>query len=109
MISLDFGDKTRTLAYDLSSIRDLENAMGGQPISLVIQQVGQLGVNALVFALWAGLKHDDRGLTPKLTEKYLSTYIKERRSKAELGQKINDALEETGLFRSDDEDAEGKG
>ncbi len=85
--------------------------MNGQPIGLVVQQLGQLGVTALTMALWAGLKHEDRALSPGLVTKMLETYIADGKSLRRLGRALNDAIEETGLFKADDgtdpEDAEG--
>lgn len=113
MIALRF-DKPRFVHFDLRAIKDLEANMNGQPIGLVVQQLGQLGVTALTMALWAGLKHEDRTLSPGLVTKMLETYIAQGRSLRKLGRAINDAIEETGLFKPDDgsepdEDGEGNG
>jgi len=105
MVSVDF-DKPRQLKYDLDAVRDLEAGMNGQPLGSIVQQLGQIGVNAIVFSLWAGLKWEDRGLSPNLVTKRLQTYIKAGKSLKKLAEAINDALEETGLFRTD-EDPEG--
>jgi hypothetical protein len=56
-----------------------------------------------VLALWAGLKHEDATLNPKLVERRLGTYIKEKKSLRVLGKALNDALDETGLFRNEDD------
>lgn len=76
--------------------------MGGQPIGLIVQQLSQLGVTALTMALWAGLKHEDRTLSPGLVTKMLETYIANGKSLRRLGRALNDAIDETGLFKSDD-------
>lgn len=106
-VTIDF-DKPRELKFDLAAVRDLEAAMGGKPLASIINDLAQLGVTALVLSLWAGLKHEDRALNPKLVERMLSTYIANKRSLRKLGQAVNDALDETGLFRNEDtEDMEG--
>lgn len=81
--------------------------MGGQPLGLVVQQLSQLGVTAITMALWAGLKHEDKALTPSLVTKMLESYIAQGKSMRVLGRALNDAIEETGLFRTADEEAEG--
>lgn len=81
--------------------------MNGKPLASIVNDLASLGVTALVLALWAGLKHEDRTLNPKLVERYLSTYIKDKKSLRTLGRALNDAIEETGLFRSEDEVTEG--
>lgn len=100
-------DKPRELKFDLRAIKDLEANMGGQPLGTVVQQLSQLGVTALTMALWAGLKHEDKALSPNLVTKYLERYIHDGKSLRVLGRAVNDAIEETGLFRMDDEELEG--
>lgn len=109
-ISIDF-DKPRTLKFDLAAVRDLEAALGGKPLASIINDLSQLGVNALVLSLWAGLKHEDRTLNPRLVERMLTSYIEQKKSLRALGRAVNDALDETGLFRNEDEElsAEGNG
>jgi hypothetical protein len=108
-IPIDF-DKPRQLKFDLAAVRDMEAALGGKPLADIINDITRLGVNALVIALWAGLKHEARDLNPRLVERYLTTYIAEKKSLRKLGQAVNDALDETGLFRNEDEaPAEGNG
>jgi hypothetical protein len=104
LIQIDF-DKPRNLHFDLAAVRDLEGALGGQPLGVIVQQMGQIGVNAIVLGLWAGLKHEDKSLNPTLVTRKLETYIKQGKSLKKLGVALNDALEEVGLFRN--EDAEG--
>src|SRR5580765_2738091 len=99
MVKLDF-DKPRLLSYDLAAIRDLENAMNGEPLGTIIQRLANLGISAMVLALWAGLKHEDRALTPHLVQIRLETYLKAGRPLRALGDGINDALEESGLFKN---------
>lgn len=101
-VPIDF-DKPRQLKFDLAAVRDLEAALGGKPLADVITDLSRLGVNALVLSLWAGLKHEDRTLNPRLVERMLSSYIAEKKSIRLLGRAVNDALEETGLFRNEDE------
>ena len=99
MVQLDF-DKPRLLKYDLAAIRDLEAQMNGEPLGVIVGRLANLGVNALVLALWAGLKHEDRALTPHLVTLRLETYLKAGKPLRALADGINDALEESGLFRS---------
>lgn len=103
MVQIDF-DKTRNLHFDLAACRDLEAAMGGKPLASIINDLANLGVTAMVLALWAGLKHEDRALNPKLVERMLTKYIEQKKSLRALGRALNDAIEETGLFRSEDDE-----
>jgi len=99
MTTIDF-DKPRPLVYNLAAIRDLERAMDGEPLGVLVNKLAQLGVNALVMFLWAGMKHDDRALTPHLVQVRLETYLQNGGKIRALADGINDALEESGLFKT---------
>ena len=103
MVQVEF-DKPRQLHFDLAAVRDLESALGGQPIGVIIQQLSQLGVNAMVLALWAGFKHEDRAITPNLITKRLETYLKEGKKLAVLADALSQALDECGIFATDDDE-----
>lgn len=110
-VSLNF-DKPRELKFDLRAIKDLEANMGGMPLGTIVQQLSQVGVTAITMALWAGLKHEDKGLSPSLITKMLEEYIKKGKRLRILGRALNEAIDETGLFKTDaeeEEDAEGNG
>lgn len=103
-------DKLRTLKFDLAAVRDLEAQMDGKPLGAIIADITRLGVNAIVLALWAGLKHEDKSITVNLVTKITDTYLKAGRAENDtrsrlrvLGEAINNALDETGLFGGDDE------
>lgn len=99
-------DKPRQLKFDLRAIKDLEANMGGQPLGVIVQQLSQVGVTAITMALWAGLKHEDKSLSPSLVTKMLETYIANKGSLRKLGRALNDAIDECGLFKTDAEEAE---
>ena len=105
MIPIDF-DKPRNLKFDLAAIKDLEANSNGQPLGAIVGQLAQLGITAMTTALWAGLKHEDRTLTPNLVTKMLERYINEKKSMRVLGRALNDAIEECGIFRNEDEDGQ---
>lgn len=92
-------DKPRHLHFDLLSLKDLEEKMGGQPIGAIVQQLQQAGVTAIIYALWAGLKHEDAALTPNLVTKMLTRYIEQGQSLVPIAHALNDALEESRVFQ----------
>ena len=98
-------DKPRTLKFDLRAVRDLEVAMDGKPLASVILDITRLGVNATVLALWAGLKHEDKALTANLVSKHLETYLHHGGQLRDIARALDEALDETGLFKTDDGDA----
>ncbi len=82
--------------------------LDGKPLGAVVHDLSRVGINVMVLCMWAGLKHEDAALNPKLVEKMLSRYISDGKSLRVLGKKLREALiDETGLFRDEDETAEG--
>lgn len=102
-VPLEF-DKPRTLKFDLAAVRDLEAALDGKPLAAVIRDISQLGINATITALWAGLKHEDRALNLSLVTKHLERYIQNGGKLRTVAKALDAALEDTGLFRSEDDD-----
>lgn len=104
------GDKRpfRLLKYDIGAVRDLENALDGKPLASVIVDISRLGMNAMVAALWAGLKHEDPSLTQSLVAKMLDRHFTGQKNGRErlraLGTSIDKALEETGLFSTEEDE-----
>lgn len=106
-VEIELGGKTRTLHFDANAICDLEERMGrGIGAIMSEEAAGFYTVRAL---LWAGLKHEDRGLTLERAGRLLNDYIIGGGDQAELGKAIQRALRESGLFGKprDSEDDEG--
>jgi hypothetical protein len=107
MVPIAF-DKPRHLKFTLSAIKDMEANLGGQPLGAVMSLLGQVGITAITVALWAGLKHEDKTLTPSLVTKMLSDYIEKGGRTKPLIDALSAALDETHIFKTDDdEDREG--
>ncbi len=95
-------DKPRSLKFDLAAIKDLEAAMNGQPLGTIVGQLSQLGITAITLALWAGLKAEDRALTPNLVLKMLQSYLDSGGKLSTLTNALSDAIESSGLFNVED-------
>lgn len=101
-------DKLRTLHFDILATRDLEDELNGRPLGAIVSDMGRYSITAITLALYVGLKHEDPTLTKKLVTKLMEAYLKEGRYMSDLVKLLTEALEETGLFRTkDDEDSEG--
>jgi hypothetical protein len=96
-VPIEFGGKTRHLHYDIAALRDLEAAMDGRPLRMILQDILQYGINATVLSLWAGLKHEDRTLNFKLVGTMYETYLKTG-SHIDIRNALDEALGETGVF-----------
>jgi hypothetical protein len=91
-------DKPRSLKFDLAAIKDLESAMNGQPLGAIVQQLGQFSVTALTLALWAGLKAEDRTLSPNLVTKMLQAYLDQGGELRVLMDAVSEGIQQSGLF-----------
>jgi hypothetical protein len=98
-------DKPRRLHFGVKDIEDLEAALDRKPLLTIMHDVGNLGVTAMVTTLWAGLKHEDPHLTINLTRKIFQSYLKEKKSMRVLGKALRDALVETGLLNTDEDES----
>jgi hypothetical protein len=70
----------------------------------VHQLLSQVGITAITVALWAGLKWEDKTLNPNLVTKMLADYIEKGGRMKPIIDALSQALEETGLFKTGDED-----
>jgi hypothetical protein len=96
-------DKPRRIRFDIAAVRDLEAALG-QPLGVIWQQLGQMGINALCLALWAGLKHEDKGLTQNLTVKLVERHIANGGKLKPIITAVTEAFEASDVFKSIDEE-----
>jgi len=105
-----FGQKERTLRYDIGAMLALETAMDGKPSGEIVRSLQLWSFNALVLVLWAGLKHEDKNLTINLTRKHLEHYVTLPGSNIrQLRKDITDAIESSSWYKQIDtnEDEEG--
>lgn len=101
-------DKPRNLHFGLASIRDLERAMGGKPLAGILHDLSAIGIDALVIALYHGLKHEDAALNQSLVLKMLDKHVTSGESLQPVFRAVSQALEDTGVFRTSEDVAEGK-
>lgn len=107
-VQIEF-DKPRELKFNIAAVRDLETVLDGKPLAGIINDIGQIGVTAIVASLWAGLKHQDKALNLNLVAKMLDTYLENGGDVRVLTRAVSQAIEDTGLFRNalDDDGPEG--
>lgn len=102
-------DKPRRLRFDLPAVEDLERAYGDRPLCQLVQDINNLGVTALKLALWAGLKHEDKSLTPSLVRKMMTSYLDSGKPLSDLAEPLSRAILASGMFGASLEDVEGNG
>lgn len=114
-----FGERSRTLRFDIAAMLELEAAMGGKSTGEILASLASWSFTSLVLVLWAGLLHEDRQLTPKLVRKYLTTYVDlPGADLRQLRKDVSGAIEASAWFKQAyqseedgdaEEDAAGKG
>lgn len=77
-----FETRNRSLRFDLNAMADFEQAAGMGLAQLMAHRAVFAATRALV---WAGLKHQDRGLTVDYTGQLMQKFV-------EAGGEINDLL-----------------
>ena len=109
---IQFGGKERTLRYDIAAMLDMEAAMDGKPSGEIVASLGKWSFRAFVIVLWAGLKHEDKGLSLNLTRKHLEHYVTLAGSNIrQLRRDVTDAIEASAWYKQidteEDDDADG--
>ena len=99
-------DRPREVKFDIKAVQQLEQQLG-KPLGLVLTDIQNFGVSAIITALWLGLQHEDKALTRGLTEKFFTSYVTDKKRIRLLIRTISEAMEATGLFQTDDEVPEG--
>jgi hypothetical protein len=91
-------DKPRTLRFDLEAIEHLEAVGGGQSLGSIVNNMNSMGLTALKWALWAGLRHEDEKLNPNLVRKMLTKWLNDGKDLKPLTEAVNRALLDSGVF-----------
>jgi hypothetical protein len=103
-------DKPRRLRFDLFAIKDLETSLGGKPLGEILNDLSRMSLTVLCLSLLHGLKHEDATLNVNLVSRILKTYLETGGTLDTVYEKVKDALEQSGLFRTkEDVVAEGNG
>ena len=95
-------DKPRTLKFDLLSLGELEDKCEKPMVSLYID-LQRRGVNVMVYALWAGLRHEDATITPNLARRILQDYMTRGDNIQLVVGALERAMKETGVFGKEDD------
>lgn len=100
-------DKPRRLRFDLPAVEDLEHAYGDKPVGQLVTDIANFSITGIKLALWAGLKHEDKALTPNLVRKMMTTHIESGKAISDLVEPLNRAILASGMFGASLEELEG--
>lgn len=95
-----FGQRERTLRYDIAAMLALEEAMNGKPTGDVVASLQRWSFTAMVLLLWAGFRHEDKTLTQAQVRKALDAYVREPSANIrQLRKDITDAIESSAWYK----------
>lgn len=97
-------DKPRNLRFDVNAISDFEDKTGKSVTSLGDETSGLSIMRSL---LWAGLKHEDRGLTLERVGNIMGVYFDNGGTIEDLSGIIVKALRQSEVLRGSDDGDEG--
>src|SRR3990172_6239048 len=101
-VPIEIDNKTRNLRYDMNAISDLEDRIKTSIFSLLGSE--RIGFGSTRQLLWAGLRHEDKGLTLEKAGDILQRYIEAGASLASVNGSIMKALEIAGVWATGSED-----
>lgn len=99
------GGKVRRLRYDFNAISELEEKLDAPIGALLSDQ--KAGFRSLRGLLWAGLKWENRALTPEKVGELIQKHLDQGGTIALFMEKANEALKLSGLFGADKPEGEG--
>jgi hypothetical protein len=95
MVSIELGKRERNLRYDYNALCDLEEkAKVGIP-KLMDEYAG---FNTLRLLIWAGNKHENRGLTLDMVGLWIQEYLQDGGQLEDLYGKVTEELMNSGVL-----------
>jgi hypothetical protein len=101
-VEIAIGGKIRKLRYDFNALADLEERAGSGIAALVAS--GNMGYNTIRLFLWAGLKWEDKGLTPARVGTWLQEFLEGGGEIATLMEYVTHALKVSGVTKEEEDD-----
>jgi len=99
------GGKPRRLRYDFNALADVEERAGVGIGALLSSE--RMGLNTIRLLLWAGLKHEDRSLTPEKVGDILQSLMENGMDLSVPMARVMLAVERSGLLGQGTEGDEG--
>jgi hypothetical protein len=95
-----FGERSRTLKFDIDAMISLEAAMDGKSTGDIVGSLANWNFIAFTMALWAGLKHEDPKLKPPAVQKMLARYVNQPGANLrQLRDAVREAIESSAWYK----------
>jgi hypothetical protein len=102
MILINLNNQDKQLRYDMNAVCELEAKAGKGLFSLLNEE--NLGYNLIRLLVWAGLRHQNRGLTVDIVGIWLNDAFLNGMTFDSVFEKIMSSLKESGLLGKDEEE-----
>ena len=101
MYSQEFevGGKSKRLKYDFNAIADIEELSGMGMAKMFSEEM--IGFNTIRLLIWAGLKHEDRGITTQRAGMIIKDMMEESYTLESIMTLIMESLVKSGIFPKD--------
>jgi hypothetical protein len=103
-VPFDLLDKPRNLRFSINALADLEQHLGIGPAQIF--EEGRVGFLTIRGLLWAGLRWEDKRLTPERVGDLIETFIEKGGSLEGLMEPVSRALNSSGVIRVQQADSE---
>ena len=92
-------NKTRRLKYDFNAIADIEEKSGMGMAKIFSAEM--MGLHIIRLLIWAGLKHEEPGITIQRAGMVIRDMMEEGYSLESIMELVVDALSNSGVFPKD--------
>lgn len=97
-VTIELVGRSRRLRFDMNALAELEGVLG-RSVAEVLSGDGQaLGFASMRALMWAGLRHEDRGITLERAGQMMQSAIESGMSLSDLLEKISEAITSCGVF-----------
>jgi len=100
-VTMELGGRTRRIRFDMNALSDLEGALGKSVADILGGDGRSLGFSAIRALVWAGLRHEDRGLTLERVGTMIQQSIEGGMTLAGVLEKVSEAIAACGVFASE--------
>lgn len=100
-VTMEIGGRARRIRFDMNALSDLEGALGKSVADILGGDGRALGFSAIRALVWAGLRHEDRGLTLERAGSMIQSALEGGMSLADVLAKVSEAIAACGVFSSE--------
>jgi hypothetical protein len=97
-VTIELGGRARRIRFDMNALAELEGVLGRSVAEILSGDGHALGFAAIRALVWAGLRHEDRGLTLDRAGMLIQSALDGGMSLADILGKTSEAIAACGVF-----------